>query len=59
MALNGRVRALEHDEGDNYQVNLLSNASLWQPKDDRDTVDLSALLESQRVRLRNLSKCLT
>ena len=54
MALNGRVRALEHDEGDNYQVNLLSNASLWQPKDDRDTVDLSALLESQRVRLRNL-----
>ncbi|XP_005106506.1 DNA annealing helicase and endonuclease ZRANB3 [Aplysia californica] len=47
MALTGQSRRLEHAEGDNQQIEILSNASLWEPKEEQD-LNISDLVQSQR-----------
>ncbi|KAL5009114.1 hypothetical protein ScPMuIL_014695 [Solemya velum] len=46
-ALTGRKQALKALEGDNYQIDVLSNAEAWVPNQDKN-LDLSEYLQSQQ-----------
>ena len=44
--LTGKKREMEADAGDKYQVDVLSNAEVWVPKENED-LDLSTYFSSQ------------
>ncbi|XP_064602410.1 uncharacterized protein LOC135468214 isoform X2 [Liolophura sinensis] len=46
--LNGRVQSLEADEGDRYQVEVLSNAEAWVPSSHLPDMDLTSFFLSQQ-----------
>lgn len=47
--LNGRVQSLEADEGERYQVEVLSNAEAWVPSAELPDMDLTSFFLSQQV----------
>ncbi|CAL1546880.1 unnamed protein product [Lymnaea stagnalis] len=47
-ALTGHSKKLDHEEGDKYQIDLLSNAEVWQPKEDNTNVDVADLMQKHR-----------
>ena len=44
--LTGKKKEMEADAGDKYQVDVLSNAEVWVPKENED-LDLSTYFSSQ------------
>ena len=44
--LTGKKKEMEADAGDKYQVDVLSNAEVWLPKENED-LDLSTYFSSQ------------
>ncbi|XP_059156186.1 DNA annealing helicase and endonuclease ZRANB3-like [Physella acuta] len=47
-ALTGHTRQLDHEEGEGYQVALLSNADMWEPEKVKADVNVSDLVQNQR-----------
>ncbi|KAH9519017.1 Swi SNF matrix associated, actin dependent regulator of chromatin [Bulinus truncatus] len=47
-ALSGETRKLELDEGDQYQIDLLSNADMWRPEEDSSQLDISDIVLNSR-----------
>ena len=46
--LTGKKKEMEADAGDKYQVDVLSNAEVWVPKENED-LDLSTYFSSQVI----------
>ena len=44
--LTGKKKEMEADAGDKYQVDVLSNAEVWVPKENEE-LDLSSYFSSQ------------
>ena len=49
--LTGKKKEMEADTGDKYQVDVLSNAEVWVPKENED-LDLSTYFSSQVISVR-------
>jgi len=54
--LTGRKRKLEAEDGDRYQVDVLSNADVWVPSANADTSsEITQCLQTQLVVLSGVS----